>query len=54
MVGGDFDDAEFKNRFLKGKLQEFGYVVTEQGGKIREEPDLTIPVSWVFQGIDGK
>ena len=54
VVGGDFDDAEFKNRFLKGKLQEFGYVVTEQGSEIREEPDLTIPVSWVFQGIDGK
>lgn len=49
VVGGDFDDAEFKNRFLKGKLREFGYVVTEQGGEIREEPDLTIPVSWVFQ-----
>lgn len=54
VVGGDFDDAEFKKRFQKGTLQEFGYVVTEQGGEIRKEPDLTIPVSWVFQGIDGK
>ena len=50
VVGGDFDDDGFKARFLKGRLQEFGYVVREQLGEFREEPDLTIPVSWVLQG----
>lgn len=52
VVGGDFDDEVFKARFLKGPLREFGYVVREQAGAFGEEPDLTIPVSWVSQGVD--
>lgn len=47
VVGGDFQEEVFRNRFLNGKADEFGYVVSESGGTPN---DVTIPVRWVLDG----
>ena len=49
VVGGDFRDQAFTERFLAGHVEEFGYVVTERGG-VPHLPDVTIPVRWVLDG----
>ena len=49
VVGGDFRDEAFKARFLDGRVEEFGYVVTEPGAG-PHPPDVTIPVRWVLDG----
>lgn len=48
VVSGDFSDPQFKAEFLKGKLKNSGYVVTDD--KPDEMlPDLTLPLSWVMK-----
>ena len=49
VVGGDFRDEAFKDRFLAGSVNEFGYVVTELGAKSHRD-DVTTPVRWVLDG----
>ena len=49
VVGGDFRDADFKDRFLAGQIDEFGFVVTEPSPE-PTRTDLTIPVRWVLDG----
>ena len=49
VVGGDFRDEAFKERFLAGHVDEFGYVVTEPG-VVPHRPDVTTPVRWVLDG----
>ena len=49
VVGGDFRDEAFKERFLAGHVGEFGYVVTEPGAG-SHPPDVTAPVRWVLDG----
>lgn len=49
VVGGDFRDEAFKDRFLAGDVNEFGYVVTEPGARSHRD-DVTTPVRWVLNG----
>ena len=49
VVGGDFRDEAFKALFLDGRVDEFGYVVTEPGDG-PHLPDVTIPVRWILDG----
>jgi Double-GTPase 1 len=45
-VGGDFDDPDFKERYLKGEVT--GYVVTGGGKALAVETDVTTPIAWVL------
>lgn len=49
VVGGDFRDEAFKNRFLDGHFNECGYVVTEPCA-MPHCADVTTPVRWVLDG----
>ena len=51
IVGGDFIDQDFKQRFLDGELNSFGYVVCEIDGRVQKDFDLTLPVAWVFNSL---
>jgi hypothetical protein len=50
VVGGDFVDEEFKQRFFTGKLESSGFVVEEMEGVVEKKQDLTRPVAWVVSG----
>ena len=50
VVGGDFLDEDFKQRFLNGKLESSGFVVQESNGAVEKRLDLTLPVAWVVNG----
>lgn len=50
IVGGDFIDEPFRQQFLRGNLNEFGYVVHENEGEVCEESDVTIPIAWILRG----
>ena len=49
VVGGDFRDKAFRERFLGGHVDEFGFVVTEPD-PVPPRGDVTIPVRWVLDG----
>ena len=49
VVGGDFRDEAFRDRFLAGQVDEFGFVVTEPS-PVPPCADVTIPVRWVLDG----
>ena len=49
VVGGDFRDEAFRDRFLAGQVDEFGFVVTEPS-PVPPCTDVTIPVRWVLDG----
>jgi hypothetical protein len=49
VVGGDFIDPEFKQRFFTQDLKSAGYVVDEHDGRIETKSDLTLPVAWVVK-----
>ena len=49
VVGGDFRDQAFTDRFLAGQIDDFGFVVTEPS-PAPPCTDLTIPVRWVLDG----
>ena len=49
VVGGDFRDEAFKERFLAGHVDEFGYVVAEPDA-MPHPADVTTPVRWVLDG----
>ena len=53
VVSGDFNDDEFRTRFLNGDIDEFGDVVTESdvGPK---SGDVTTPVRWVLDDKAGR
>lgn len=53
VVSGDFRDDKFKTRFLHGDIDEFGYVVTEQGTELHRD-DVTTPVRWVLDANAGR
>ena len=52
-VGGDFRDDAFKQRFLAGDIEEFGYVATEPGADPPKE-DVAAPVHWILNGTVGR
>lgn len=51
VVGGDFIDPDFKQRFFEGDLKSHGYVVEEVAGQVTTKADLTVPVAWVVDGF---
>lgn len=53
VVGGDFIDDDFKQRFFNGRLTDSGYIVQEQGGTVEIKPDLTLPIEWVVGAAVG-
>lgn len=52
VVGGDFIDADFKQRFFEGDLKTHGYVIEEIAGQVTRKSDLTLPVAWVVEGLN--
>lgn len=50
VVGGDFIDAEFTDQFLNGDLLTSGYVVHENGVKVDEVTDVSLPIAWIVDG----
>jgi hypothetical protein len=51
VVGGDLkDDEAFKKAFREGDLRKSGYAVYENNGKVVQDPDLTLPISWLVEG----
>ena len=51
IVGGDFDDKDFRQQFLDGNMNAFGYVVHNISGKQCTEHDVTVPVAWVLEEL---
>ena len=51
VVGGDFAEDAFRDRFLKGEIADFGYVVADADEGTQKKPDLAIPVGWVLDGL---
>ena len=49
VVGGDFLDDDFKQKFFTGDLKSAGYVVEETRGRLETKQDLTLPVAWVVK-----
>ena len=47
VVGGDFSDSDFRERFLAGEIGEFGFVVGEAGPA---ERNVTTPLHWILDG----
>jgi hypothetical protein len=52
VVGGDFVDEVFKQRFFAQNLRSSGYVVEEIKGRVERKQDLTLPVAWVVKATD--
>lgn len=53
IVGGDLkDDADFRDHFLESSLDKHGWVAVQNSetGTWEEQPDITVPVSWLVGG----
>lgn len=50
VVGGDFNDEEFKAEFFEADVDEMGFATFDQDG-IHKEADLTLPVAWVVDPL---
>ncbi|NSZ66783.1 MULTISPECIES: TRAFAC clade GTPase domain-containing protein [Rhizobium/Agrobacterium group] len=49
IVGGDFDDPAFTEKFLDSSIDEMGYVVIDgPDDGVEGNQDLTMPVAWVI------
>lgn len=52
VVGGDFEDENFKNEYLQnGDLQHAGYCTFHVEGEVRKDPDMTYPVAWLTEQL---
>lgn len=51
VVGGDLADSSFRQSFLSTGLQDAGYIVPPTGRGGQREPDLTLPITWVLDGL---
>lgn len=52
VVGGDFQDATFRQQFLAGNIDDFGYVMIDTvGGQPEQTHDLTVPLAWVLKPL---
>ena len=49
VVGGDFSDMDFRERFLDGEIGDFGFVVGVAGVG-PAEGDVTTPLHWILDG----
>jgi hypothetical protein len=49
VVGGDLEDDEgFRSRFLERDITEQGWVVVEEGGRVRTDIDVMLPIAWAM------
>lgn len=49
VVSGDLEhDDDFRNRYVAGQPQDFGYVVHSLDGPRTKETDVTVPVAWAL------
>jgi hypothetical protein len=52
IAGGDFiADQQFKEKYLKGRPDEAGYVIYDSGSGIVKSTDLTLPVFWALSKV---
>jgi hypothetical protein len=52
IVGGDFDDDKFKERFFDADIDETGFTTYLDGDNaLTKKIDLTVPVAWVLDRI---
>ncbi len=50
IVDGDLkNDEEFKEAYLKGRPQDFGFVIHSLSGQLERSPDITFPVAWALR-----
>ncbi|MBQ4853590.1 hypothetical protein IMW82_02715 [Rhodanobacter sp. B2A1Ga4] len=49
VVGGDLeDDDEFRSQFLERDITEQGWVVVEDGDRLRTDEDVMLPIAWAL------
>jgi hypothetical protein len=49
ILGGDLkNDPEFRAIFIKGKPNDFGYVIHSLNGQLERINDVTVPVAWAL------
>lgn len=52
VVGGDFEDEDFKNEYLQnGDLQHAGYCAFHGESGVSQDQDLTYPVAWLTERL---
>ncbi|PZO52404.1 MAG: hypothetical protein DCF16_09465 [Alphaproteobacteria bacterium] len=52
ILGGDLDEASFKQQFLDGELEKAGYVVShDEAGAQQRTTDISLPIAWVVEGM---
>lgn len=52
VVGGDFEDSDFKNDYLQnGDLQHAGYCTFDANGSVEQDVDMTYPVAWLMERL---
>lgn len=52
IVGGDFVEPQFRERFYKANLDEVGYTVFGEAGEpARRVADVTLPIEWVVERL---
>ena len=50
-LGGDLtNDVAFREKFMEGKLNDAGYIVTKVEDEIIKNHDLTLPLAWLISG----
>lgn len=49
VVGGDLEvDDKFRNRFLERDISEQGWVVVEDGDRVKTDEDVMLPIAWAM------
>jgi hypothetical protein len=51
VVAGDLKDDEFKETYLNGRPQDFGFVMHSLAGQLEMCPDITLPVAWALGAL---
>jgi len=50
IVDGDLEnDEKFKEAYLKGRPQDFGFVMHSLSGQLERSSDITLPVAWALR-----
>lgn len=47
-IGGDLNDDEYKDEFVKGDPLKSGYIIHSLNGTLSESNDFTLPVTWAL------
>jgi len=48
VASGDFNDADFRKKYLSGDPLHAGYIVREAAGVVSRQDDVTLPVAWAL------